>query len=90
MLLYGRAVWLRLVASVSRVAIVIAWSPTMAAAPNLTGAHPASTKPAPSTTADVVTSLRSTAPRLLTPCLLMPTFLIRVLLTPRLSRVPTG
>src|SRR5450755_1287464 len=54
------AVWLRLVTSVSRVAMVSRWLPTTAAAPILTGEHPASRRPAPSTAADTLTSRAST------------------------------
>src|SRR5580693_1380789 len=62
---YFAAAWLRLVTSVSRVAIVIRWLPTIAAAPIFTGAHAATAKPTPTTTADALISLRSTAPSLL-------------------------
>src|SRR5689334_5645458 len=57
---------LRLVTSLSRVATVIRWSPTIAAAPILTGPHPVTTSPAPSTRADTLMSLRSTAMSFLT------------------------
>src|SRR5712691_11198906 len=60
---YSLTAWLRLVTWVSRVAIVIRWLPTIAAAPILTGLHPVTTSPAPSTTADTLTSLPSTGLR---------------------------
>src|SRR6185437_5743386 len=53
-------VWLRLVTSVSSVAIVIRSLPTIAAAPSLTGLHAVTTRPAPKMTADTETSLRNT------------------------------
>src|ERR1035441_3216161 len=54
------AAWPRLVTSVSRVAMVIRWLPTIAAAPILTGEHPATRRPAPSTAADTLTRPAST------------------------------
>src|SRR3984957_1549832 len=62
---YFAAAWLRLMVSVSRVAIVIRWLPTIAAAPIFTGEHAATAKPTPATTADALISLRSTALSLL-------------------------
>src|ERR1700730_10316093 len=62
---YCAAAGLRLVPSVPRVAIVIRWWPTIAAAPIFTGEHAATAKPAPTTTADALISLRSTALSLL-------------------------
>ncbi len=62
---YCLTVWLRLVTSVVRVAIVIRWLPVIAAAPNFTGLHPVTRSPAPSTTADTLTSLGSTGMSLL-------------------------
>src|SRR6185437_14353426 len=53
-------VWLRLVTSVSSVAIVIRSLPTIAAEPSLTGLHAVTTRPAPNATADTLISLRST------------------------------
>ena len=57
---YCLTAWLRLVTSVLRVAIVIRWLPVIAAAPILTGPHPVTRSPTPSTTADTLISLRST------------------------------
>ncbi len=62
---YCAAAWLRLVTSVSRVAIVIRWLPTIAAAPIFTGEHAAAARPTPITMADALISLRSTALSLL-------------------------
>src|SRR6185437_15647166 len=53
-------VCLRLVTSVSSVAIVIRSLPTIAAEPSLTGLHAVTTRPAPKMTADTETSLRNT------------------------------
>ena len=62
---YCAAAWLRLVTAVSRVAIVIRSSPTIAAAPIFTGEHAATARPTPITMADALISLRSTALSLL-------------------------
>ncbi len=92
---YCLAASFRLVTSVLRVATVIRWLPTIAAAPILTGEHPVTTRPAPSTTADTLISLRSTGMSLLTLC--QPTLgqltlgqLTLGQLLPAGPRVPTG
>ena len=89
---YLAAAWLRLVTSVLRVAIVIRSLPTIAAAPILTGEeeHPVTTRPAPSTTADTLISLRSTGMSLLTLCQLTLGQLTLCQPLPAGPRVPTG
>jgi hypothetical protein len=60
---YCLTAWLRLATWIPRVATEIRWSPTIAAAPILTGvtAQPVTSSPTPTTMADALTSLRSTA-----------------------------